>query len=301
MSLKVNTLYKKFGNKVAVDNISFEVNSPGVFGLIGTNGAGKTTTIRMILGILAADSGSATWNDKAIARDTLDYGYLPEERGVYMRTKVLEQLVYFGMLRGMNKTDATKSSLSILNRLEISEYKNMTAEKLSKGNQQKVQIASTLVHNPKLIFLDEPFSGLDPLNAEALRTLIRELASEGKFIIMSSHQMKVVEEYCEDLVMLHRSKTILSGKLRDIKGSYGHTNLIIRTDSDVHEIAQSSGLELIENRANESEYKIKGTLMANEFLSKLIKSGIYPLKYEIKEPSLHEIFIEKAGMGGEEA
>lgn len=295
MSLQVNDLFKKFGDKIAVDNISFEVTRSGVFGLIGTNGAGKTTTIRMILGILQPDSGSSTWNGKAVSCNTLDYGYLPEERGVYLRTKVLEQLIYFGMLRGMNKTDAAKSSLLLLDRLDISEYKNMTAEKLSKGNQQKVQIASTLVHNPKLIFLDEPFSGLDPLNAESLRNLISELVDEGKFIIMSSHQMKIVEEYCEDLVMLHRSKTILSGKLKDIKGAYGHTNLIIQTKNDISEAAKNCGLELVERRANEDEYKINGTDMANKFLTELISTGICPTKYEIKEPSLHEIFIEKAG------
>ena len=161
MSLKVDSLTKAFGEKTAVDHISFTMDAPGVFGLIGTNGAGKTTTIRMILGIMSADSGSAAWNGKPISRETLAFGYMPEERGIYMKNKVLEQLVYFGMLRGMNGTDAKKRALRLMERLGVTEYKDMPAEKLSKGNQQKIQLISTLIHDPELIFLDEPFSGLD--------------------------------------------------------------------------------------------------------------------------------------------
>lgn len=299
MSLKVDRLTKTFGEKVAVDNISFEMNEPGVFGLIGTNGAGKTTTIRMILGIMGADSGSAVWEGKPITRETLAFGYMPEERGIYMKNKVLEQLVYFGMLRGMNHTDAKKSALRLMERLGVSEYKDMLAEKLSKGNQQKIQLIATLIHNPKLIFLDEPFSGLDPVNAEVLRGLITELVDEKKYIVMSSHQMATVEEYCENLVILDHGKTILSGNLREIKSGYGHTNLVVRTgDEDcgkLEEMAAKSGLLLMEKRADESEYKITGDAMANGFLQSLLAEKIYPLKFEIKEPSLHEIFIEKVG------
>ena len=178
MSLKVDSLTKAFGEKTAVDHISFTMDAPGVFGLIGTNGAGKTTTIRMILGIMSADSGSAAWNGKPISRETLAFGYMPEERGIYMKNKVLEQLVYFGMLRGMNGTDAKKRALRLMERLGVTEYKDMPAEKLSKGNQQKIQLISTLIHDPELIFLDEPFSGLDPVNAEVLRGLIEELVDE---------------------------------------------------------------------------------------------------------------------------
>lgn len=299
MSLKVERLTKTFGEKVAVDNITFEMNEPGVFGLIGTNGAGKTTTIRMILGIMGADSGSAVWNGKPITRETLAFGYMPEERGIYMKNKVLEQLIYFGMLRGMNRTDAKKSALRLMERLGVSEYKDMLAEKLSKGNQQKIQLIATLIHNPELIFLDEPFSGLDPVNAEVLRGLISELVDEKKYIVMSSHQMATVEEYCENLVILDHGKTILAGNLREIKSGYGHTNLIVRTAENgcekLAEIAAKSGLILLEKRADESEYKITGDAMANSFLQSLLAEQIYPLKYEIKEPSLHEIFIEKVG------
>ena len=299
MRLKVDHLTQTFGEKVAVDNISFEMNEPGVFGLIGTNGAGKTTTIRMILGIMGADSGSATWNDKPITRETLAFGYMPEERGIYMKNNILEQLIYFGMLRGMNRTDAKKSALRLMERLGVLEYKDMLAEKLSKGNQQKIQLISTLVHNPELIFLDEPFSGLDPVNTEVLRGLISELVDEKKYIVMSSHQMTTVEDYCENLVILDHGKTLLSGNLREIKSGYGHTNLVVRTNdannARLVQLAENAGLQLMEKRADESEYKITGDEMANGFLKSLLAEEIYPLKFEIKEPSLHEIFIEKVG------
>lgn len=307
MSLKVNRLTKTFGEKVAVDQISFEMDTPGVFGLIGTNGAGKTTTIRMILGIMSPDSGSADWDGRAITRETLAFGYMPEERGIYMKNKVLDQLIYFGMLRGMNRTDAKASALRLMERLGVTEYKDMAAEKLSKGNQQKIQLIATLIHNPELIFLDEPFSGLDPVNAEVLRGLIEELVEEKKYIVMSSHQMATVEEYCENLVILNHGKTILSGNLREIKAGYGHTNLVVRAEnagtadnggSALEALAEQEGLVLMEKRADESEYKITGDEMANRFLKSLLEKNIYPLKYEIKEPSLHEIFIEK--VGGEE-
>ncbi len=299
MGLNVNNLTKSFGEKIAVDNISFHIDTPGVFGLIGTNGAGKTTTIRMILGIMRADSGTSNWNGKPISRETLAFGYMPEERGIYMKSRVLEQLVYFGMLRGMNKTDAKNSALSLMERVDVLEYRDMVAEKLSKGNQQKIQLIATLIHNPTLLFLDEPFSGLDPINTETLRKLISELVDEGKYIVMSSHQMSLVEEYCRDIVILNRSKTVLSGNLKQIKASYGHTNLIIRIEdsstSKAKEIAESVGLSLFEERADEIEYLIDGDKMAQSFLSNLTNEQIYPLKYEIKEPSLNTIFIEKVG------
>ncbi len=295
MSLKVDNLCKAFGDKIAVDHLSFQMDQPGVFGLIGTNGAGKTTTIRMILGIMRPDSGSATWNGKTISRDTLSFGYMPEERGIYMKNKVIDQLIYFGRLRGMTKEAASRSALTYLERLEVLEYKDMIAEKLSKGNQQKIQLIATLIHEPELIFLDEPFSGLDPVNTDLLSRLIRELTAEGRYIVMNSHQMSTMEEYCRDLVLLHQGKTILTGNLRQIKNSYGHTNLIVSAGQDVSGVAESCGLTLLEKRANETEYKIRGDEMANAFLRGLIEKGIYPTKFQIMEPSLNEIFIEKVG------
>ncbi len=297
--LQVNALTKSFSGKVAVDGVSFAMTSPGVFGLIGTNGAGKTTTIRMILGVMRADSGSATWNGAPISRESLAFGYMPEERGIYMKTGVLEQLVYFGQLRGMTKAAATERAKQLMRRLGVEEYAAMTADKLSKGNQQKVQLIATLIHDPTLIFLDEPFSGLDPVNAELLRDLIGELVAAGKYIVMSSHQMATVEEYCEDLLVLHHGKTVLSGNLREIKAGYGHTNLLVRVeDADrarTGELAAACGLSLLDRRADEDEYRITGDAMAQDFLCALVGEGIFPIAYRIAEPSLHEIFIEKVG------
>ena len=295
MGLSVNKLSKTFEAKKAVDQISFEMTEPGVFGLIGTNGAGKTTTIRMILGIIRMDEGTAAWNNAPISRETMSFGYMPEERGIYTKSKVMEQLVYFGMLRGMNKTDARNSTAKWMDRLDVSEYRDMIAEKVSKGNQQKIQLIAALIHNPELIILDEPFSGLDPVNTEMMRNLISELVDEKKYIVMSSHQMSTVEEFCEELVMLHNGKTILQGNLRKIKAGYGHTNLAVRTDADISLLAKESGMTVITQHADEVEFRITGDDMANGFLTRLVGAGIYPVKYEIREPSLHEIFIEKAG------
>ncbi len=295
--LSVQSLTKTFGGKTAVDGVSFTIDRPGVFGLIGTNGAGKTTTIRMILGIMRPDSGTAAWNGAPITRESLAFGYMPEERGIYMKTRVLEQLIYFGQLRGMTKSAAAASAKRLMDRLGVTEYANMTADKLSKGNQQKVQLIATLIHDPTLIFLDEPFSGLDPVNAELLRDLIRELVDAGKYIVMSSHQMATVEEYCDDIVLLHHGRTVLSGSLREIKAGYGHTNLIVRTADRPRTaaIAADCGLAPIEHRADEDEYRITGDDMANRFLAALVGAGIFPIRYTITEPSLNQIFIEKAG------
>ena len=295
MSLIVENLTKSFGGRVAVDHLSFSMEEPGVFGLIGTNGAGKTTTIRMILGIMQADEGQATWNGDRISRDTLSFGYMPEERGIYMKTKVMEQLIYFGMLRGMSKAAAKDSGLRYLKRLGMEEYQNMAVEKLSKGNQQKIQLITTLIHEPQLIFLDEPFSGLDPVNTEVLRGLLQDLIDDNRFIVMSSHQMNTVEEYCKDIVILHHGQTKLLGNLRQIKKGYGHTNLIVSCDVDIDMTAAGLGITVLEKRANETEYRIQGDDMAHALLSHMLSQGFYPTKFEIREPSLSEIFIEKVG------
>lgn len=291
----VNDFVKTFGNVTAVNHLSFRMDKNGVFGLIGTNGAGKTTTIRMMLGLLDADSGEATWNGKRITRESLSFGYMPEERGIYMKTKVREQLEYFAVLRGMKKADARISTTRWMKRLGVDQYENMTADKLSKGNQQKVQLIAAVINNPDLVILDEPFSGLDPVNTDVLRSVIEEMVKEGKFVILSSHQMSVVEEYCENLVLLDKGQAVLHGSLREIKKGYGHTRLILSADKDVSLHAERAGLVRLHERADETEYKITGDEMAQNFLKSLTDAGIFPVKYEIREPSLHEIFVEKAG------
>ena len=295
MSLQVDRLHKTFDGIAAVDNLSFSMEEPGVFGLLGTNGAGKTTTIRCILGIMRPDSGSAAWDGEPITEKNLRFGYMPEERGLYMKAGVLEQLVYFGMLRGMEKRNAKEAALSFLKRLDVLEYKDMDAEKLSKGNQQKIQLIAALVHDPKLVFLDEPFSGLDPVNAEILKALVHELVREGKFVVLSSHQMSTVEEYCRDILILHRGKTVLKGNLQTIKNGYGHTNLVVAAPGDITALAKEHGLVFAGSSPAQCGFKITGYEMANTFLKVLLDNGIFPTKYEVTQPSLNEIFIEKVG------
>lgn len=247
MALHVEHITKTFGEKTAVDDLSFSMEHSGVFGLIGTNGAGKTTTIRIILGIMKSDAGRAEWDGRPIVRENVRFGYMPEERGIYMKEKVFEQLVYFGMLHRMTKADASAAARRWLERLGITEYADYFAEKLSKGNQQKVQLIVTLLHDPELIILDEPFSGLDPVNTELFRSVIRELVGEGRYIVMSSHQMATVEEYCENLLILNRGKTILKGNLREIKSGYGRTRLAVNTSPETAAAAAALGLEPVEN------------------------------------------------------
>ncbi len=295
VSLNVSSVMKKFGDKTAVDNLSFEIENPGVFGLLGTNGAGKTTTIRMILGILEKDSGSIEWNGKPVTRESVKFGYLPEERGLYPKAKIVEQLSYFGKLRGMDGSSVKKVISYWFDRLKVSEYSNSTAEQLSKGNQQKIQLITALLHDPELIILDEPLSGLDPVNADLFKSVIYELVEKGKFIIMSSHHMQSIEDYCQDLVILKNGKTVLNGNLKKIKASYGRTNLTVNTQNEIDDLIKDQGMNLISKTATGYEFKIKSDEQAYNLLEKIITSKIKLNKFEIREPSLHEIFIEKVG------
>ena len=295
MGLLVQHVSKSFGDKKAVDDLSFSMEHPGVFGLIGTNGAGKTTTIRMILGVLDRDAGEITWNGGPIRRETVRFGYMPEERGIYPKIKVIEQLVYFGELRGMSHREAAVSADRWLARLGVEEYRDQPAEKLSKGNQQKIQLIATVIHDPELIFLDEPFSGLDPINTDIFRSVLGELIDGGKTVVMSSHQMATVEEYCRDLVILTRGRTVLQGNLREIKAGYGHTNLSVSCQGDIAGIAEKNGLRLVDQTAEGYEFKIDGDQSARAFLTALVEEGLFPERFEIREPSLHEIFVEKVG------
>lgn len=295
MALKVSSVVKKFGDKVVVDNISFEINKPGVFGLLGTNGAGKTTTIRMILGILEKNSGTIEWDGKPVKRETVKFGYLPEERGLYPKAKIDEQLMYFARLRGMNSKEAKKSIEYWFERLNVAEYAKMVAEQLSKGNQQKIQLISALVHDPELIVLDEPLSGLDPVNTDLFKGVINELIENGKYVIMSSHQMQAVEEYCQELLILKNGNTILQGNLNEIKKSYGRTNLSIKCQEDIEKLIKEQNIKLVGKTANGYEFKIKSDNEAYGLLERIIKAKVALDKFEIREPSLHEIFVEKVG------
>ncbi len=294
MGLKVENVHKSYSGKKVVDGISFELDKPGVFGLLGSNGAGKTTTIRMILGILNKDSGIITWNGKEVKRENVNFGYLPEERGIYPKTKLFDQLMYFATLKGMKQDEAKNAIEYWCKKLEIYDYMDKPAEQLSKGNQQKVQLIISIIHNPELLILDEPFSGLDPVNTQIIKGVIEELIEKGTYIILSSHQMAVVEEYCRDIVILKKGKTIVKGNLSEIKKSYGKSNLLLESYDDLSSIIPDDA-EIIEKKVNSYEIKIKSEEMAQDILKQIVEKGIKLDKFEIKEPSLHQIFIDKVG------
>ena len=295
MGLFLKNVSKTFVGKRAVDNISFELNKPGVFGLLGTNGAGKTTTIRMLLGIIKKDSGEITWNGKVVDRKSVNFGYLPEERGVYPKTKIYNQLMYFAELKGMKKEEADETIKNWAQKLKVEEYLDKPAEKLSKGNQQKIQFMTAVIHNPELLVLDEPFCGLDPVNTELLKNIIINLVKEGKYIIMSAHQMSTIEEFCSDILILNKGKTVIKGNLKEIKDTYPANRVQIETNENIEKDIKKLGFE-IENVKNYSyTIKISDEQKAHELLKELVLKGITIDKFEIMKPTLNDIFIEKVG------
>lgn len=295
MGLVLKNVSKTYIGKKAVDNISLELNKPGVYGLLGTNGAGKTTTIRMLLGIIKKDCGEITWDGKPVKRQNINFGYLPEERGIYPKTKIFDQLMYFAELKKMNKKDAEESIKKWAKVLKVEEYLDMPAEKLSKGNQQKIQFMTAIIHNPELIVLDEPFSGLDPVNTEIIKNVIIDLVKQGKYIIMSAHQMFTIEEFCSDILILNKGKTVLSGNLKEIKNSYPSNRVFVECKNKIDNYINDLKLEIDKNIENEYLVKIQNEEQGQKFLTKLVMAGVNIDKFEIMKPSLNDIFIEKVG------
>ena len=295
MGLILKNVSKTFTGKKVVDNISFSLEEPGVFGLLGTNGAGKTTTIRMLLGIIKKDSGEITWNGKKVDRKSVNFGYLPEERGVYPKVKIYDQLMYFAELKGMKRSEADKTINEWAKRLKVEEYMQQPAEKLSKGNQQKIQFMTAVIHNPELVVLDEPFSGLDPVNTELLKNIIIDLVKNGKYVIMSAHQMATIEEFCSDILILNKGKTVLQGNLRKIKESYPANRVKIETNKNINEYIKNLELEIENETNNDYTIKISDENKAHELLKRLIENEIIVNKFEIMKPTLNDIFIEKVG------
>lgn len=295
MGLKIENVSKTFGSKLVVDNISLELNKPGVFGLLGTNGAGKTTTIRMLLGIIKKDKGTITWNGKEVDRKKVNFGYLPEERGVYPKVKIMDQLKYFAELKGMDKEETIKSINKWAKKLKVEEYLEMPAEKLSKGNQQKIQFMTAVIHDPELVVLDEPFSGLDPVNTEILKNIIIDLVKKGKYVIMSAHEMHTIEEFCTDILILNKGKTVLKGNIKDIKKTYKANRLVIETEEDITKIIESKKLTIENSHDNIYIIKINEEKEGYDLLQNLVKEKINIDKFEIMKPTLNDIFIEKVG------
>ncbi len=295
MTLKLEQVTKKFGDFTAVDKLSLSIPEKEMFGFLGANGAGKTTTFRMILGLLAPTEGTITWNGEKIDYSTSPYiGYLPEERGLYPKLKVKDQIVYLARLRGMNKKDALKELANWLERFKVPEYAEKKVEELSKGNQQKIQFIATVIHKPKLLILDEPFSGLDPVNVEQLKEAVIDLKNAGTSIVFSSHRMEHVEELCEHLCILHRGSPVVHGSLKEIKRSFGKKNLVIHADFDLNFLKDFPGVVKAKTTVEGIQLQIEREETAQQLLQEIVDKG-FIRKFQIEEPSLHDIFIEKVG------
>lgn len=294
MTLQIKNLRKEFGNHVAVDDLSFSLEKGQVLGLLGRNGAGKTTTIKMILDLLTPTKGEITWNGKKLSASGVTIGYLPEERGLYTKSKVIDQLRYFGKLEGMSTSEVNKAIDYWLDRLEITEYKQKKAGELSKGNQQKIQLVVTLLHNPELIILDEPFSGLDPVNVNMLGEVIKEEIEKGKTIIFSSHRMDQVEAFSKQVYILKQGKPVIEGELKEIKQQYGFRNLVLDASQEIEKYLQQTGIDF-EKKSSSLLVKVKSEKEALEILNGLTSENIQLQQFQMIEPTLQEIFIERAG------
>lgn len=310
--LEVKNLTKQYGDKTVVDDLSFSIQKPGVYALLGTNGAGKTTSIRMILGMLAKNGGEVLWNGKPFSAAEMNVGYLAEERGLYPKYSLLDQLLYFASLKKVPKKEAMERIKYWAERLQVEEYifppktvkgkkgKANQADQLSKGNQQKVQLMAALLSDPEFLILDEPLSGLDPVNTDLFKSIIREEMAKEKYLIMSSHQMPTIEEFCSDITILNRGQVVLQGNLNEIKKGYGRVNLFVKSDSDISAYIQELGLQVVAKMPSEYHLKVQNELQARQFLSRLIQDDVPVVKFELREPSLHEIFVEKVGDDNEE-
>ncbi|MDN7228614.1 ABC transporter ATP-binding protein [Planococcus sp. N064] len=295
MSLIVEHATKKFGDFTAVDDVSLTVEQGQMHGFLGANGAGKTTTFRMILGLLNPTAGTIRWNGKSITyAESPEIGYLPEERGLYPKMKVEEQLVYLAQLRSMPKADAKKEVQKWLERFEVPHYASKKVEELSKGNQQKIQLIASLLHQPSLLILDEPFSGLDPVNVEMLKSAILDFQKEGATIVFSSHRLDHVEELCDNMSILDRGKIVVGGSIRQVKRSFGKQNVRIKMDQDLSILHNIAGVENFTKTHDGALFQITDETVAQRLLEESMKLGTLR-HFAIEEPSLEEIFIAKVG------
>lgn len=293
MILELKNICKSFGEKTVLQNVSFCAEGGKAFGLLGRNGAGKTTSIRILMNVFPADSGEVLIDGEPINYNKIGIGYLPEERGLYPRKLIIDQLIYFAELKGMSRKDAVKAIDYWLERLGMTEYRSKRLDTLSKGNQQKIQLITALAHNPEVVILDEPFSGLDPVNAMLLKDVVREQISKGKIVLFSSHQMSYIEEFCDSIAILNSGKAVLSGDLREIKHNYTRDRLVVSTS-----FPESIMCELGEICTQMDDGRLIIKLSSPEQKKEMMKHLIE--KYDIDEikvfePSLNDIFVEYAG------
>ncbi|MPM37469.1 Vitamin B12 import ATP-binding protein BtuD [bioreactor metagenome] len=302
MKLEVKNLRKSFSENEVLHGISFSVESGKALGLLGKNGAGKTTTIRILMDVFKANSGEILLDGKQFKPRNYQIGYLPEERGLYPKKKVAEQIVYLAELRGLSSKNAKQNTKIWLEKLGVDEYSNKTLDSLSKGNQQKVQLAQTLVCNPDIVILDEPFSGLDPINAQILKDTVKELITQNKLVIFSSHQMSYVEEFCEEIAIINKGEIVLSGNLKNIKKEFGKDRLILSandiTIDELKNIIDTEFSDLVIVNEVKKDYLVVELIdnkTKNELLQTLINENIDIEKFAIYEPDLADIFVKKVG------
>jgi ABC-2 type transport system ATP-binding protein len=294
ITVSLEHVTKRFGDFTAVKDLSLAVRAGRIFGLLGPNGAGKTTTIRMIVNITAPDSGAIKLFGQHITPELQDrIGYLPEERGLYKKMRVVDQLSFFAELKNVDRKVAGPKIDQWLARLKLSDWKKKRAIELSKGMQQKVQFITTVLHDPDLVILDEPFSGLDPVNVELLKDVVLDLKRSGKTVIFSTHQMELAEKICDDICLLNRSQKILDGSLRQIKQGFGRNAVALRFEGDGQVLDDRSLVTNVQQHSDEMEVLLAPGANPQELLRKLVTSGAYITKYEMIEPSLNDIFIQK--------
>ncbi|HUI09752.1 MAG TPA: ATP-binding cassette domain-containing protein [Bacteroidota bacterium] len=297
--LTVTDLRKEFATVVAVDGVSFEAGTGEVFGLLGPNGAGKTTTIRMILNILAPDSGSVTYDGKPFSQEVRNrVGYLPEERGLYRKSRLIDTIMYFAGLRGMKRSEARARALRWLGRLSLEEYRDRKVEELSKGNQQKVQFICAIIHDPSIVILDEPFSGLDPVNQILFKDIFQELRSAGKTVVFSTHQMDQAERLSDALCLINRGRVVLGGTLREVKKRYGANALRAEFSGDGSFMRNLPGVRRALLYGNAAELQLDEGARVQELIG-AINAGVEISRLELVEPSLQSIFLQAVGVPAE--
>jgi ABC-2 type transport system ATP-binding protein len=304
LSLVVDRVEKRFGPVLALDGLSFVVPEGEVFGFVGANGAGKTTTMRIALGVVRPDAGRITWRGRGseeLPRKT--WGYLPEERGLYHRMAVLDQLVYFGQLYGLSRERAIREARSWLARFRIADLARRRTEELSKGNQQKVQLIAAVLHGPEVLLMDEPFTGLDPVNVTILREAFLDLRREGKTIVFSTHQMEAVETLCESVAIIDRGRRVVGGPLREVKRSTGRLAVRIgfETATDTAWLGDLPGARVVRRGTDEAEVALDPATEPDSVLTAALGRGLRIRRFEVLEPSLEQIFLERVGRPSDDA
>lgn len=295
MILELKNIKKSFGDTQVLSGVSFRAESGRAFGLLGRNGAGKTTSIRILMGVFPMDEGEVLVDGEPIDHSKLKIGYLPEERGLYAKKIIIDQLVYFAELKGVDKKTAIASADYWLERLGMSEYRNKKLEILSKGNQQKIQLITAIAHDPDIVILDEPFSGLDPVNAMLLKSVVKELISKGKVVLFSSHQMSYVEEFCDDIAIINDGTVAITGALRDIKRNYPRDRIAVFAEN-YDNIKRDFGESVTDGEAGEVIIRLNSPDEKNAVMNNLISN--YSVDgVKVYEPSLNDIFVEYAGDG----